>query len=103
MGTKWTLVSKGVHLTGTVLAAIALFYELKWMAPLTRPQDFVLAIITTFCAGGFLGAWVYRSKVDGLEQDKSYLRQEVSRMAKDRIELEKTVLRSRLTSEKKKS
>jgi hypothetical protein len=102
LGTRWSLVSKGAHLGGTILASAALFYDLRWTSPLTNPQDFVLTMITTFCAGAILGAWIYRSKVDGLEQDKAYLRREVNRMAEHRLDYEKSVLRNRLTSEKTK-
>ena len=102
LGTRWSVTSKGVHLGGTLLTAIALIWQLTYLDPLHSPQHFLLTLITMFSAGGLVGAWAHRAKVDMLEQDKTYLRHEVNRMASERRDLERLVIRSRQTSEKTK-
>jgi hypothetical protein len=100
LGTRWSVTSKGVHLGGTLLTAIAMMWELLYLDPSHSSQHFLLTLITMFSAGGLVGAWAYRAKVEGLEQDKTYLRNEVNRMASEKRDLEKLFLKGRQTSEK---
>lgn len=99
-GTKWTVVSKGGHIGGTLLSSAGLFYELLRLDPFHVPQHFVLTVITAFAAGSFMGAWASRGKVDAMNHHIDDLRREIDRMATARKSLEKSVLKNRETSEK---
>ena len=80
------------------LTAIVLICFLVWLEPFKNAQHFLLTMLACFVAGSFFSAGMFHGRLRDTLKSKDEFRQEMNRMAERNQELERVVLKNRLSS-----
>jgi hypothetical protein len=95
---------KGLDLRATglygagALSAVVLICFLVWLEPFKNAQHFLLTMLGCFVAGSFFTAGVFHGRLQDTLKSKDDFRQEMNRMAERNQELERIILKNRLSS-----
>lgn len=93
----WDLRATGLY-AGAVLAAAGTIGSLLWAEPLADPRHFVLTMLACFISGAFFSVGSTHGRLQDALRSKEDFRLEMNRIAERNQELERIILKTRLSS-----
>lgn len=93
----WDLRATGLY-AGAVLAAAGTIGSLLWAEPLADPRHFVLTMLACFISGAFFSVGSSHGRLQDALRAKEDFRLEMNRIAERNQELERIILKTRLSS-----
>jgi hypothetical protein len=91
------LRATGLYGAGALSAAVLICF-LVWLEPFKNAQHFLLTMLGCFVAGSFFSAGVFHGRLQDTLRSKDDFRQEMNRIAERNQELERIILKNRLSS-----
>lgn len=94
---RWAVRASGMH-AGAVLVSLAVILLLLLADPQTNARHLVLTLITCFICGMFVSGVMMYGRVQDALKAKDDFRAEMNRIAERNRELERMILKNRLSS-----